>query len=171
MTSSDIRKQIIGASGEAFVTYKLLKHSVDSARMTTDAGVDVLMYVPGSREAATIQVKAQWEPVPAGGKSELAYGWTFDHDSPADYLAVVDLSRDLAWLFTIDEARHWAQQHHSSGKRRLYWYPDDAAVKSTSRREADMQDFQIDTAIERILQKNKAGETAKPAKTCTAQKN
>jgi hypothetical protein len=37
MTSSDIRKQIIGAAGEALVTYKLLKHEIDSARMTTDA--------------------------------------------------------------------------------------------------------------------------------------
>jgi Interferon-related protein conserved region len=66
----------------------------------------------------------------AGGNGELAYGWTFDHDSPAVYLAVVDLSRDLAWLFTIDEAQHWAQQHYSSCKRRLYWYPDDAASKA-----------------------------------------
>jgi hypothetical protein len=43
MTASSVRTQIIGAAGEALVTYKLLKHSIDSARMTTDAGVDVVM--------------------------------------------------------------------------------------------------------------------------------
>ena len=44
-------------SGEALVTYKLLKHEIDSARMATDAGVDLVMYIPGHRQSATIRVK------------------------------------------------------------------------------------------------------------------
>ena len=110
MTSSSVRTQIIGAAGEALVTYKLLKHEIDSARMTTDAGVDLVMYVPGTRDAATIQVKAQWAPVPAGGKGGPAFGWVFNPECPADWLAVVDLSHDNAWLFTIDEARDLVRQ-------------------------------------------------------------
>jgi hypothetical protein len=51
VTTSSVRTQIFGAAGEALVTstlvtYKLLKHEIDSARMTTDAGVDLVMYVP-----------------------------------------------------------------------------------------------------------------------------
>ena len=61
MTTDKVRTQIIGAAGEALVTYKLLKHEIDSARMTTDAGVDLVMYIPGHRQSATIRVKAQWE--------------------------------------------------------------------------------------------------------------
>jgi hypothetical protein len=34
------------------------------------------------------------------------------------------LSEDEAWLFTADEARAVAQQHHPNGSRRLYWYTD-----------------------------------------------
>ena len=40
MTSKSVRTQIIGAAGEVLITYKLLKFGIDSARMTTDAGVD-----------------------------------------------------------------------------------------------------------------------------------
>jgi hypothetical protein len=74
MTASSVRTQIIGAAGEALVTYKLLKRGIDSARMPTDAGVDLVMYVPGTKAAATIQVKALWEPVRAGGRAPSSQG-------------------------------------------------------------------------------------------------
>ena len=51
MTSKSVRTQIIGAAGEVLITYKLLKFGIDSARMTTDAGVDLVnVYIrqPGS---------------------------------------------------------------------------------------------------------------------------
>ena len=50
------------------MTYKLLKFGIDSARMTTDAGVDLVNVYPRHPGSATIQVKTHWEPVPAGGK-------------------------------------------------------------------------------------------------------
>ena len=103
MTTDKVRTQIIGAAGEALVTYKLLKHEIDSARMTTDAGVDLVMYVPGTKDAATIQVKAQWVPVPAGGKGEHQCSWVFARDCPADWIALVDLSRDRG-VVVHDEA-------------------------------------------------------------------
>lgn len=34
----------IGAAGELLVQFKLLKYGIDSARMTTDAGVDLVAY-------------------------------------------------------------------------------------------------------------------------------
>jgi hypothetical protein len=43
--------QHIGAAGELLVQYQLLKIGIDSARMTTDAGVDLVVYAPGIRLA------------------------------------------------------------------------------------------------------------------------
>jgi hypothetical protein len=151
MSTDKVRTQIIGAAGEALVTYKLLKHEIDSARMTTDAGVDLVMYIPGHRESATIQVKAQWVPVPAGGKGQSQCSWVFDRDCPADWLALVDLSRDRAWLFTINEGRELAQQKPASGDWRLYWYFDEAVVKGSPRRESDMINYRIDAVLDGIV--------------------
>jgi hypothetical protein len=41
-----------------WLQYQLLKHEIDSARLTTDSGIDLVMYVPGTHEALTVQVKA-----------------------------------------------------------------------------------------------------------------
>lgn len=38
--------------------------------------------MPGSREASTIQVKAKYCSVPAGGKGKQLLNWTFPGDSP-----------------------------------------------------------------------------------------
>lgn len=157
MTSSAVRTQIIGAAGEVLVQYQLLKHSIDSARMTTDDGIDLVMYLPLSRRAATIQVKAQWEARPAGGKGEPTRGWTFDTTCPAEWLACVDVSRDRAWLFPIEKARELAQEKPASGKWKLYWYTDDAVLKGTSRREADVAEYLISSTIGRILDHGTVG--------------
>ncbi|WP_310779165.1 hypothetical protein [Mycobacterium sp. Z3061] len=150
MTTEKVRTQIIGAAGEALVTYKLLKREIDSARMTTDAGVDLVMYIPGIEGAATIQVKAQWEPVPAGGTGAPQCSWVFDRDCPADWLAVVDLSRDVAWMFEMQQARTLAQQKPDSGKWRIYWYADNAKVSGNPRRESDMAAYEIDVVVKGI---------------------
>jgi hypothetical protein len=151
VATNSVRTQIIGAAGEALVTYKLLKHSIDSARMTTDAGVDLVMYVPGVNAAATIQVKTQWEPLPSGGSGGLHLAWNFDSAYEVDWLALVDISRDRAWLFTMEQAREKAQQKHANGLLRLYWYPDDAVVNGTPRRESDMAAFEIDMVLDGII--------------------
>lgn len=150
MASAKVRTQIIGAAGEALVTYKLLKHEIDSARMTTDAGVDLVMYVPGVNRAATIQVKALWKPVPAGGKGPLSYGWRFSSEYDADWLALADIEGNRAWLFEMDCARELAQQKPDSGNWQIHWYPDDSPVKGNAKRESDMAEFEIDTVLKRI---------------------
>ncbi|MBT1669186.1 hypothetical protein KK092_07315 [Curtobacterium flaccumfaciens pv. flaccumfaciens] len=115
----------IGAGGELLVQYQLLKLGIDSARMTTDAGIDLVVYTPGARTATTVQVKTVDRATPAGGgNGKMAIGWYFPHETPAELLAFVLLERDLAWLFTADEARATAQQHSDKGIRRLYWYTD-----------------------------------------------
>ena len=48
--------QHIGAAGELLVQYQLLKMGIDSA-LTTDAGVDLVVYAPRDGSAFTVQVK------------------------------------------------------------------------------------------------------------------
>jgi hypothetical protein len=119
-----VTTQHIGAAGELLVQYQLLKLGIDSARLTTDSGVDLVVYSPVTGHATTVQVKTVFGPAPSGGRGRLAIGWSFPHDLRAELLAVVLLSEDEAWLFTADEARAVAQQHHPTGSRRLYWYTD-----------------------------------------------
>jgi len=101
-------------------------------------------YVPGTKNAATIQVKAISESVPAGGKGEPAVGRVFHPKCPPRWLAVVDLSRDKAWLFTMEQAHELAQQKPDSGAWRIYWYLNESVVSGTPRRESDMAKFEID---------------------------
>lgn len=114
--------QHIGAAGELLVQYQLLKIGIDSARMTTDAGIDLVVYAPGSAEATTVQVKTNLAAKPAGGKGQLSRGWDFPHTCPAQLLALVALDVDSVWLFTMDEVRELAQQHSPKGIRKLYWF-------------------------------------------------
>jgi diacylglycerol kinase family enzyme len=61
--------QHIGAAGELLVQYQLLKMGIDSARMTTDAGVDLVVCAAGDGSAFTVHAgKGQHE--------RQAVGWT-----------------------------------------------------------------------------------------------
>jgi hypothetical protein len=51
------------------VQYQLLKMGIDSARMTTDAGIDLVVYAPGNRSASTVQVKTNMSAKPEGGRA------------------------------------------------------------------------------------------------------
>ena len=140
----------IGTAGELLVQYKLLKYGIDSARLTVDAGIDLVMYVPGHHEAATIQVKTKKKPVPAGGKGKPTLGWNFRDACPAEWLAVADLSTDRAWLFTMHQARELAQQHSANDQRQLYWYIDDSAPNS-ARTQRQMESYRVEAVAERLL--------------------
>lgn len=119
----------IGAAGELLVQYKLIKEGVDSALMTSDAGIDLVAYSPAGAKAYTIQVKAKEQPVRAGGKGKASLGWFLRNDSPADIVATVDLDKDRVWLFKMAEFHELAQQHSKKGIRQLYMYVD-ASVRT-----------------------------------------
>jgi hypothetical protein len=141
----DVTTQHIGAAGELLVQYRLLKHEVDSARLTTDSGMDLVAYSPLSSRAVTIQVKTVLKPVPAGGKGAPAHGWWFPDSCKADLLALVRLSTDSVWLFTLPEARDLSQQHNK-GRRQLYWYAG-AHVPPGSRAERDVERYLLDARV------------------------
>jgi len=120
-----VTTQHIGAAGEILVQYQLLKLEIDSARLTTDSGVDLVVYSPSDGGATTVQVKTMRSPTPAGGSGKAAVGWNFPNSCKADLLALTLLSTNEVWLFTLDEARRKAQQHTTRGMRRIYWYTDE----------------------------------------------
>ena len=124
MPPESLATRHIGAAGELLVQYKLLKLGIDSARMTTDNGIDLVVYPPKTALALTIQVKTKRKPGQAGGRGRSALGWTVADTCPAALVALVDLATDRVWLFTLSEFSAQAQQHAASGTRQLYMYVD-----------------------------------------------
>ncbi len=108
------------------VQYKLLKFGIDSAAMTTDSGIDLVAYSPKNSRSFTIQVKTREIPLKGGGKGKLALAWNLRDSSPAELVAVTDLSTDSAWLFTHSEFKKLAQQHSERGGLKLYMYVDES---------------------------------------------
>lgn len=141
--------QHIGAAGELLVQYRLLKYGIDSARLTTDSGVDLVVYSPVDARAHTVQVKTQRTPRPSGGHGPLSTGWFFPHDLGAEFLAVALLSSDRVWLFTRDEARELAQEHSARGIRQIHWLAEPATRRDGSARRsaADMEQYLLESRV------------------------
>jgi len=121
--TNEITKQQIGRCGELFVQYQLLIKGIESAPMTTDAGIDLVAYSPRKKRPTTIQVKTNLKTKPAGGKGKPSLGWWMPDDSPAELFALADLSLQRIWIFKFSEIKDLAQQH-SSGRYQLYMYVD-----------------------------------------------
>lgn len=113
----------IGRCGELLVQYMLLLRGIESAPMTTDSGVDLVAYAPTGSSAVTIQVKTNFQSKPGGGKGKPALDWWLREDSPAQLVALVDLSTQRVWLFTHEQVASLAQQK-SSGRFHIYMYTD-----------------------------------------------
>ncbi len=120
--------------------------------MTTDSGVDLVVYAPSKDGAMTVQVKANQRSKPAGGKGELALDWWLDESSPAQLVALVDLQEDRVWLFRHRElADHYAQQH-ANGRMHFYFYVDPVYEPKKQRTHVrEFADFEIDKRIEELF--------------------
>jgi hypothetical protein len=143
-------QQATGAAGELFVQYQLIKRGIDSARLTTDSGIDLVMYVPGTREAHTIQVKATNTNYPDGPGTRPQLWWIFPVTCKAQWLAVVDLPRDLAWLLPIEDALREARGRDSKGNTNLQWYIGEKP-KRAIQAEADFDRYRLSAVIDRLL--------------------
>jgi hypothetical protein len=116
----------IGRCGELLVQYKLLKLGFESAPMTTDSGVDLVVFSPSPARVLTVQVKANDAPKPGGGKGKLALDWWIAENCPSELAAFVDVSTDTAWLMTKKELAEFARQR-SGGRFHFYMYADATA--------------------------------------------
>ncbi|WP_257311312.1 hypothetical protein [Geothrix fuzhouensis] len=122
----------IGKCGELLVQLQLLRSGVESAPLTTDSGVDLVAYSPFLERPISIQVKTNQQAKPSGGKGRLGLDWWVPEDCPAQLVALVDLSSDLIWVFSMEQIKNLAQQN-PSGRYHLYMYLDssDSPKKNT----------------------------------------
>lgn len=119
--------------------------------MTTDAGIDLVVYAPGDRSATTVQVKANLASKPAGGRGPMSRGWYFPHDCPAQVVALVALDIDTVWLLTLEEAQRHAQQHSAKGVRQLYWRVDAPAAGSSLKYEKQMSQYLLEVRAPKLF--------------------
>ena len=137
----------IGRCGEILVQYRLLKFGINSAPMTTDTGIDLVAFVPGTKRAVTIQVKSNLQPKPAGGRGILALDWWVPEESPAELVALVNLQIDCVWLFSHEEMKHLAQQR-SGGTLHFYFYTEpNARPRSPGRLIADYDAYKLESRV------------------------
>jgi hypothetical protein len=136
----------IGASGVLLIQYRLLKRGIESAPMTTDQGIDLVVYAPKRGKALTVQVKTCLRPKRAGGKGGLALDWWLRSDSPAQVVGLVDLEADAAWLFRHGEFEERAQQK-PEGRLHLYFYTDDAYQARDGCHIRDFEQFRLEHRI------------------------
>ncbi|WP_447742947.1 hypothetical protein [Variovorax boronicumulans] len=110
----------IGRYGELLVQYELLSRGVESAPMSTDTGIDLVAFSPASKLAVTIQVKTNQAAKPSGGKGAPLLDWWLRENSPAQLVALVDMTAPRIWLFTHQELVDSAQQTASSGLMHIF---------------------------------------------------
>src|SRR5260221_472646 len=123
----------IGKCGETLVQYRLLREGIESAPMMTDAGIDLVAYLPGSKRAITIQVKTNEAPKPGGGKGPLALDWWVPKDSPAEMVALVDLQSESVWLVSHEELTDITTQKNTD-RLHPYFYTEDGKRMSARHR-------------------------------------
>jgi len=131
----------IGKCGELLVQYQLLRRGIESAPMSTDTGIDLVTYSPNAPHPITIQVKANLQSKPGGGKGKLALDWWVPSNSPAQYVALVDLSSESIWFMSPAELRVHAQQQ-PTGRLHIYMYTDASVRPRKSDRLVRLHEFE-----------------------------
>lgn len=140
------------AAGELLVQFNLLKYGIDSARMTTDSGIDLVAYSPKDRRAYTIQVKTKEKPTGAGGTGKKALGWFLSDSTPAQLIALVDLESENVWLFEIQDFRKKAQQKSGKNIMQLYMYTEEPRkTKHEYSKVSDFHEYLIDNQIHKLI--------------------
>jgi hypothetical protein len=111
MSKRKLSTQQIGKCGELLVQYKLLLQGIESAPLTTDAGVDLVAYSDKKKDAITIQVKTNMKAKPGGGKGKLVVDWWLPENTSAYLYAFVRLDSNKVWLIETSLLSKLAQQH------------------------------------------------------------
>jgi hypothetical protein len=130
----------IGKCGELLVQYQLLLRGIESAPMSTDTGIDLVTYSPALPHPVTVQVKTNLQSKPGGGRGKHALDWWVPHKSPADYVALVDLSSQGIWFLSPAELLLHAQQQPARGLH-IYMYTDATVHPRRPDRLAHLHEF------------------------------
>lgn len=140
--SPKLSTQQIGKLGELLVQYRLLAIGVESAYLTTDAGIDLVAYSHRQEKAITIQVKSNLKPKPGGGKGKLGLDWWVPDNSPAELFALVAISEERIWIFTHEEMKAKAQQQ-PKGRLHFYIHTEQNVKRRKDAPAASLQDFEV----------------------------
>jgi hypothetical protein len=151
MKVSSLKAAQIGASGVLLIQYRLLKCGIESAPMTTDAGIDLVAYSPNMERAITIQVKTCLRPKPAGGTGRALLDWWLPSASPAELVGLANLESDQAWLVWKEEFDELAQQLSPTGKLHFYFCTDPKYPAEKSCHERDFEDYKIESKMGEIF--------------------
>jgi hypothetical protein len=133
-----LSSQQVGKCGELLVQCKLLKYGIESSHLTTDHGIDLVAFHSSGRRTVTVQVKTSTHH---GELGDRWLHWSIKESCPAEFVAAVDLNRDIFWLFRIDEFKKLSRRvgKGEESHYRLWWYvPEDTPEKAgekTSRNE------------------------------------
>jgi hypothetical protein len=136
-----LTKAQIGKCGELLVQYQLLLRGIESAPMSTDTGIDLVTFSPKAPAPVTVQVKTNLQAKPGGGKGKMALDWWIPSDTPANLVALVDLSSQSIWLMSPAELAAHAQQQ-PEGRLHIYMYTDSSARPRRTDRLAHVHEFE-----------------------------
>jgi hypothetical protein len=131
----------IGKCGELLVQYQLLLRGIESAPMSTDTGIDLVTYSLALPHLITVQVKTNLQSKPGGGRGKHALDWWVPANSPAHYVALVDLSSEAIWFMSPAELHTHAQQQ-PAGRLHIYMYTDSSVRTRRSDRLAHLHEFE-----------------------------
>ena len=145
MVKLDTRQ--VGRCGELLVQYFLLKHGVESAPLTTDAGIDLVAYPGIGGKPLTIQVKTSSHLGPVNDKWLL---WQLPEDCPADYIAAVDLIRNKFWFIKTEVFKHIARPV-ANGQLRLWWSLPGYESKGSKRKEVDFKEYEMEVIVPKVF--------------------
>jgi len=148
-----LSKAQIGKAGELLVQQKLLLYGIESASLTTDSGIDLVVFSRKINDAITIQVKSNLKAKPGGGKGKLALDWWVPDDSPADLFAFVDLENSRVWLIKNTELEKIAQQH-PEGRYHFFMTVEPTASKRRDGKalhDYEFQKYLVENSVHEIL--------------------
>jgi hypothetical protein len=148
LNQAEIKSAQIGQCGVLLLQFELLRKGIESAPMTTDSGVDLVAYSPSNGNAITIQVKTNLKPKPGGGRGKSAVDWRLSKNSPAKYVALVDLKSKRIWLLSHSEMASSAQQ--KKGEKYHFYMYEDSGVKTRTGKAAHCCEFEHFLLKERI---------------------
>ena len=142
-----MNNQQISRCGELLLQYKLLLLGIESSRMKTGSGIDLVAYSSRNRRAYTIQVKTNEKPAPSGDNGKMSLGWWVPDNCPADLVAFVDLSTSSVWLFSTGEIPRYSQKRYRG--RYNFYFTVDPAVDLKSNQLSHLVQFEDFTVEKR----------------------
>ena len=137
-----LNTQQIGRCGELLVQYRLLKHAVESAPLTTDFGVDLVAFRVDNKKPISIQVKT----CTYRDKNDKWVEWWVSNNCPADYIALVDLERDKCWIFKFDDEYKRLSSKSGEGHR-LWWSLPGYESERSIHKEEQFRGYGLDSII------------------------